>query len=389
MSKPHCLVIGAGVFGVTGAIELARRGRRVTLIDPGPLPHPDAASTDISKIIRPDYGSDVFYCELMERALAGWRAWNTAFGAPLFHEQGFCVLSSTPLVPGTFEGDSLATLQARGYPVERLDARAILRRFPAWRPETWIDGYVNPRAGWAESGRVVAALLARARDTGVDVRQGATAAHLIEHGGRVLGARLTDGSELHADAVIVAAGAWTPVLVPWLADRLRAVGQPVLHFAPHDPAPFTWPAFTAWAGDIQKTGFYGFPVNRDGVVKLANHGKGQLVDPRAERTPPTHADPAFRAFLGDKLPALADAPIVRRRLCLYCDSKDGDFWIAADPERPGLFVAAGGSGHGFKFAPVLGELIANLVDARPDPAAARFAWRDISEPGHEDARCRE
>ena len=81
--------------------------------------------------------------------------------------------------------------------------------------------------------------------------------------------------------------------------------------------------------------------------------------------------------------------MVRRRLCLYCDSKDGDFWIAADPDRPGLFVAAGGSGHGFKFAPVLGELIADTVEQADNPLARRFAWRAIPDTTYEHARCRD
>ena len=95
---------------------------------------------------------------------------------------------------------------------------------------------------------------------------------------------------------------------------------------------------------------------------------------------------AFRAFLRDSLPRLADAPIASTRLCLYCDTFDGDFWIDHDPERHGLVVAAGDSGHGFKFAPVLGPLIADVVERRPNPHASRFAWRTRVLDGKEAAR---
>src|ERR1700682_4331477 len=104
------LVLGAGVFGVTAAIELRKRGHAVRLLDPGPIPHPLAASTDISKIVRLDYGADETYVALMERALDGWRAWNAGFGAPLFHETGILFLCRAPMTAGGFEHESFSLL---------------------------------------------------------------------------------------------------------------------------------------------------------------------------------------------------------------------------------------------------------------------------------------
>jgi len=102
------VVVGAGVFGVTAAIELSRRGFAVTLVDQGPLPHPRAASVDTSRAVRADYGGDEFYAELAERAMDRWRQWNRQWAAPLFHEVGFLVLTRLRLAAGTFEGDSFA-----------------------------------------------------------------------------------------------------------------------------------------------------------------------------------------------------------------------------------------------------------------------------------------
>src|SRR5438876_4167498 len=134
--KPiRVIVVGAGIYGVTAALELRRRGYRVELIDPGPLPHPLAASTDISKVVRLEYGADELYSEMGERALAGWRAWNTGFGEELFHETGVLFARRTPMTPGTFEGDSLALLGRRGHAIERITDFA---RFPAWRG--FVDG---------------------------------------------------------------------------------------------------------------------------------------------------------------------------------------------------------------------------------------------------------
>src|SRR5262249_40931462 len=104
-------IVGAGIFGVTAALELRRRGRAVSLLDPGPVPHPNAASTDISKVVRLDYGADEFYMALMEHARGGWRAWNAAWGEDLFHEDGFVIMTRGPMLPGGFEHDSFALLQ--------------------------------------------------------------------------------------------------------------------------------------------------------------------------------------------------------------------------------------------------------------------------------------
>lgn len=378
------VIAGAGIFGCAAALELALRGHQVTLIDPGPLPHPDASSTDISKVVRLDYGADVFYTELMETALEGWRALNRRFPRPLFHETGFLVLERQPLAPGSFAGESLRVLGERGHAVERLDGAALRRRFPAWNAGDYPDGYYNPQGGWAESGAVTAWFAEAARAAGAELCVGQRVASLVASGRGVNGVTLSDDRVLEADAVVVAAGAFTPWLLSELAPALRVVGQPVLHLAPGDVSPFRPPSFVPWAADIAATGYYGFSANADGVVKIANHGPGTPIDPRGERRVPTGAEKAFRGFLASAIPDLADAPLSGARLCLYCDSFDGDFWIARHPEREGLIVAAGGSGHGFKFAPVLGEIVAGAVEGQaPHP---RFGWRDVTTPKFEEAR---
>lgn len=376
----RAIVVGGGVFGVSAARELLRRGTLVELIDPGPLPRPEAASTDISKVVRMDYGSDVLYTELMERAFPVWRAWNETWGEPLYHRTGFLLLADGPMSPGGFEHDSYATLIARGHPLERA------RRFPAWDPARYPDGYFNPEAGWAESGRVLDRMIAEAREAGVVVRTGAGVARLTEDDGRVTGVVTSSGEQLRADVVLIAAGAWTPLLVPALSQVMWPVAQPVFHLAPRDPEQWRPPRFPVWAAAIARTGWYGFPANRDGIVKLANHGPGRRVHPDDPRTIAPEDEAKLRAFLHESLPGLADAPLHASKTCLYCDAFDGDFFIGCDPARPGLAVAAGDSGHGFKFAPVLGEVIADAIDGKETPFTKRFRWRERSARRAEDAR---
>jgi glycine/D-amino acid oxidase-like deaminating enzyme len=380
------LVVGAGVFGVSAARALKARGHAVSILDLGPLPRVEAASTDISKIVRMDYGADDFYMDLMERALGVWRTWNEHWGYPLYHEDGFLLLSCEAFASGGFEQESLQRLRKRGHAAERWQPSTLAARWPAWNAARYRDGYFNPAAGWVESGRVMERLLAAAAAEGVDVMPGAAFDQLAESGSRIIGAITKDGRTIAADTVLVAAGAWTPVLLPWLEPVLWTVAQPVFHLKPADPGSWCPPAFTVWAADIARTGWYGFPATASGIVKIANHGPGRRVHPDAPRTTRPEDELALRSFLRESLPALYEAPLAASKTCLYCDSFDGDFWIGRDPERPGLAVAAGDSGHGFKFAPVLGAVIADAVEAIDTPATRRFAWRAPGTRRTEDAR---
>lgn len=388
MNKPDSsiIVVGAGVFGAAAAWELALRGHPVQLIDPGPLPHPEASSTDISKVIRMDYGADQFYARMAERALEGWDAWNRSTDPPLYHQDGFLILAGEAMAPGGFEHDSHATLASMGHPVERLANGSVEARFPGWSGTLYPDGYLSHRAGWAESGNVVSWMLAQAQRAGVEVLDGEAMVELVEVGSRVTGVRTASNRVISADVVVVAAGAWTPFLLPWLDGILTCVGQPVFHFLPSDPSPFAPDRFPPWAADMGRTGWYGFPAQPDGRVKVANHGAGIAVDPRQEKLVPPEWEGRFRAFLSAARPDLADAPVIKTRLCLYSDTFDGDFLIDHDPERNGLVVASGGSGHGFKFAPVLGSLIADVVEGKANPWAERFRWRALGVHRREAAR---
>lgn len=382
----RAVIVGCGIFGTTAALELRARGWDVTLLDQGVVPNPKATSNDSNRVVRPDYGSDDFYMDLGLEAIAGWHEWNATWDESPYHEDGFLLLSPEPLRPGTFEGDSYERLAARGVPVERLSGDEVSARFPAWIAADYPEAYYNPRAGWTEADRVLETLLERAAEEGVRVRPGARVVGLSEDGEGVSGVGLEAGERVEADTVVVAAGPWTPALVPELGDVMWPSGQPIIYFRPENSDAFRSPAFSPWAADIANSGWYGIGALPDGRVKVASHGEGVRVDPGAVLSIPRRTESIFRSFLTRSLPALGEAPAAGSRLCVYCDTWDGDFWIDHDPGRSGLVVATGGSGHGFKFAPVLGRIIADVVERRPNPWADRFRWRTRAGRRTEDAR---
>jgi glycine/D-amino acid oxidase-like deaminating enzyme len=414
------IVVGAGINGVTAAIELKRRGHEVVLVDPGPLPHPLAASTDISKAVRAAYGADEDYTALAERSIKLWRQWNGEFGTKLYHEVGVMFVCRGKMEPGDFEHESLKLLEKRGLKVARMNTPQLWKCFPAWNPELYRDGVLEIEAGYTESGRAVAMLIERAKSLGVELREHVKFFRLYEHDGRVKGVAFEEQPRNHVipsgveaapqpplaarpgfqsrgdiaqvvsrdpstslgmtriagDFVVMAVGAWTPYLLPFTKKFFRATGQPVFHLQPSEPELFAPERFPVFGADITTTGYYGFPINRDGVVKIANHGPGREMSPDStERVVTSDEEKNLREFLASTFPSLADAPIVYTRVCMYCDTHDGHFWIARDPEREGLVVAAGDSGHGFKFAPVLGEIIADAVEGKDNPLLNKFRWR--------------
>ena len=356
------------------------------MADPGPVPHPLAASNDVSRMVRMDYGADGFYTELCAKAIDGWHSWNRRWGKDLYHEDGFLLMSSVAMAAGSFEQDSYSLLTGQGLPLERLKPGQLTNKYPLWSTDYYIDGYFNPKAGWAEAAQTTAELKKDALATGVSIVTGFAAVRLLQNAGRVIGAVAADGKELHAEWVLVAAGVWTTVLVPELADRMWPVGQPIFYFKPSNLDDYKPPVFPPWGADIPRSGWYGFPANSEGVVKIANHGPGRRVGPDVASVTLREQEDHCREFIAQSLPSLATLPLEDSKLCLYCDTWDGDFWISRDPDRQGLVVSTGGSGHAFKFGPVLGKLTADALEGIENPYSERFAWRPLGEIRNESIR---
>lgn len=377
------LLIGGGIFGITAAVELRQRGHHVGLLNPGRIPHPLAASTDISKVVRMEYGADEQYMDMAAESIEGWHRWNEEAGETLYHETGFLLLCKQPMETDRqqFEWKSFKALLSKGFAPERLDAHAISENYPVLSNSPYVDGFYHQKAGYAESGRVVEWLVGRAGKLGVEIHENQTASRLIEAKRRITGVRTKEGQSFAAGQVVVCAGAYTPLLVPELKPFMKATGHPIFHIKPSRPDLSSYPKLPVFAADISNSGWYGFPLHPiAGVVKIGNHGKGLNLHPELDERVVTEADTLLlRQFLKESFPLLANDPIVFTRRCLYCDTLDGHFWIDRHPEKEGLTVAAGGSGHAFKMAPILGKLIAAAAVGGDDKWLPRFRWRHLEQ----------
>lgn len=376
------LIVGAGIFGLTTAIELAKQKYRVAILNPDGIPHPLAASTDISKVVRMEYGRDREYALMASRAIEGWKAWNELFGESLYHETGLLMASKSPLSENKdgFIWQSYESVTSLGYSLEILDGQAMQQRFPQWNHEQYVAGVFNPVAGYAASEKAIAVLANYARTLGVEICEGQLVHTIYYENGKVTGVKTREGSTFSCGHLIVSAGAHTPYLLPELHDKMYASGHAVFHVLPEYPHLFQAPDFTVFMADISETGWYGFPLHlAEGVVKLGHHGIGHRMHPDKDdrRITDTEVDD-FRSFIAKTLPDLAKAPIVYTRRCLYTDTLDGHFWIDQHPEKQGLTIASGGSGHGFKMGPELGKIVAATALGEAHAYSDRYRWREFS-----------
>jgi len=378
---PDFLILGAGIFGLSTAIELRKRQYRVSIWNPDRIPHHLAASTDISKIVRMEYGSDELYFEMGAKSIEGWKDWNDQFKEKLYHETGLLLLMKAGIEDARqqFEAESYRLCKSHGYATELLGRRDIKERFPIINPQFYPHAHFNPVGGFVESGQTIKVLANYARELGVEVIEGQTASHFSTVNGKVVKVHSREGASQSCGTVLVAAGTYTPFLVPDLRAQMRITGHPVFHVSPRNKTLFQAEKMPVFTADIANSGWYGFGLHpKEGVVKLARHTNGIELHPDFDDRRVSDSEVVnFKSFLKNAFPKAATEPLVYTRRCLYTDTLDGHFWIDYHPELAGLAVASGGSGHGMKMGPVLGPLIADMLEKKDNPHLERFRWRDL------------
>jgi len=355
---PSAVVVGAGVFGASLARRLVRDGWQVTLVEQVQPGHERAPSGGESRLVRCSHGADAWYTCSARRARELWRELETETGERLFEEAGVAWFARRPR---GWEADSEQTLRAQGIPVERLDLGAAQRLFPSLDTTGLRFVLFEPEAGAIRAAVATRALASSA------VASGAT---LVTAGARPDGARvaLDDGRTLEADAVVWACGPWLAGLFGDLVS-LRVTRQDLFLF---DGGPaWAMPPTPGWV-DYDGAAYGVGDLDGDGF-KVASDVEGPPFDPSTgERTPPPGAEEVARAYVAQRFPALADAPITRAVTCTYALTPDTHFIAAPHPEHASVWLLGGGSGHGFKHGPALAEHVAAVLSG-DEPPDARFA----------------
>jgi sarcosine oxidase len=358
-------VIGAGVFGAWTAWHLARRGQRVFLIDAYGPAHSRASSGGESRIIRMGYGADELYTRWAMRSLAQWKEFFGAEHRMLFQKTGVLWLAG--------EDDlqlrqTIFTLKRCEAPFEEMDRSALEQRFPQISFDDVTFGVFEPESGVLMARRAVAAVVEDAVKRGAEYRLAQIAA---PRGSGPLDSILTSaGERIVAAHFVFACGAWLGKLFPdILGERIFPSRQEVFFFGiPGGDSRFAPPALPTWL--FQHDLVYGMPDLESRGLKIAFDHHGERVDPDTQSriVSPKMAE-AVRNYVARRFPALRDAPIVETRVCQYENTSSGDFLVDRHPEMNNVWFAGGGSGHGFKHGPALGEYVTGQIfdGASPEP----------------------
>jgi len=373
--KPHVVVVGAGAFGGWTALYLRRRGARVTLLDAWGPGNARASSGGETRVIRATYGPRAIYTRMAARALVLWKEHEARWRRQFYHRIGVLWLVESD---DQYEKAALPILRDAKVDFEELAGPEAARRYPQINCERVRWAIFERDGGYLTARRACAAVLDGFRAEGGDYREVAIRPPQPARG-ELTTVTLSDGTTLGADRFVFACGPWLGALFPdVIGDRVRPTQQEVFFFGtPAGDRRFTEEAMPVWA-DHGTRFMYGIPGNEWRGFKIADDTRGPIFDPTAgERVPRAEALQTARDYVAFRFPALKGAPLLESRVCQYEESPDEHFIIDRHPAAANAWLVGGGSGHGFKHGPAVGELVATAVLDGEQPDAqfrlARFA----------------
>ncbi|KAI0079301.1 FAD dependent oxidoreductase [Panus rudis PR-1116 ss-1] len=403
------VIVGAGCFGLSTAYHLLQRGfTSITILDrSSTLPAPDAASTDLNKIVRSAY-ADEFYTRLARVAIQEWQKpeWGNTY-----HQSGVVVLGSgqTSYTDSAYKNDV-----ANGARIEPLNTEEAIRAVFPPNVKTGSfegkSGYINRDGGWANASQGIKLMMDKVLALGGRIVPGKAVVDLMKRDGKTAGVRCADGSEIEADLVVIASGSWTASNFPGLdlGSKCLATGQSIvtIQLTPEEAERYRdCPVFL----DFGDSGFYLFPPNKDNIVKAAIHAAGYTYTPSSASsegksqssvsTPVTalsHGEQGLRIpkemakklreHIRSTYPELGAKPFSGTRMCWYTDSPDDDWLIGYHPNDPAIAFATAGSGHAYKFLPIIGRLVADAIEGKLEPTLVQKFALDRQRTHHEPNR---
>jgi sarcosine oxidase len=360
MDRYDVVVVGAGVFGVWTAWHLVRRGRKVLLVDAYGPANARASSAGESRIIRMGYGADEIYTRWSQRSLVQWKEFFECTRTGLFHETGVLWLGA--------EGDArirdtASILRRCGVTFEELDRGELEQRYSQIEFDGIVAGLLEPHSGVLMARRAVAAVAEDAVGRGADYRVAEIVTPRRPQGSGDLPFIATrNGERIEADRFVFACGAWLGKVFPdVLGERIFPSRQEVFFFGvPAGDTRFASGALPTFL--IQPDESYGMPDLEGRGFKIALDRHGVRVDPDTQsRIVTQEAAEQVQRYVERRFPGLRGAPIVETRVCQYENTSSGDFLIDRHPEMQNVWFAGGGSGHGFKHGPAVGEYVAGRI----------------------------
>jgi glycine/D-amino acid oxidase-like deaminating enzyme len=379
-SKPHIAVVGAGAFGGWTALHLLERGVRVTLLDAWGPGNSRASSGGETRIMRGTYGPDQPYTETAARALKLWVKYERRWRKQFLHRAGVLWMVSSR--DDAYERGSLGPLREAGIKFQELSTAQMKKRWPQINFSGVHWGIFEPECGYLDARASCQAVVDAFVGQGGTYRQLAVSSDGLESG-LLRGLTLSDSSRLNADYYVFACGPWLGKLFPeTLGEVIRSTKQDIFFFGPPSgDTRFTDANLPVW-GDHRKRFFYGIPGNDRRGFKVADDTRGSDFDPTdGERIVSPATLKRVREYFAFRFPAMKDAPLIETRVCQYEQTPDSNFIVDRHPGLEKVWLLGGGSGHGFKHGPALGEMMGELILKNGEAEAiwrlSRFSKRRV------------
>ena len=383
--RPHIAVIGAGAFGGWTALHLLECGAKVTLLDAWGPGNSRSSSGGETRIMRGTYGPDQPYTELAARALKLWSKYERRWKRQFLHRSGVLWMASGK--DDAFERGSIEMLRAAKIKYQELSTVQMRKRWPQidfagieWGIFEPDCGYLDARASChavveafiAAGGKYTQACVSPARLDNAPASADFNQPSKINNQQFLT---LSDSTRLQADSYVFACGPWLGTLFPQTVGNLvKSTKQDVFFFgSPAGDRRFTDARLPVWA-DHRDHFFYGIPGSDCRGFKVADDTRGPDFDPaNGERIVSQESLKNVREYLAFRFPALKTAPLIETRVCQYEQTPDSQFIIDRHPKNENVWLVGGGSGHGFKHGPAIGEMLADLIlNDRQAPAIWRL-----------------
>ncbi|HSP15618.1 MAG TPA: FAD-dependent oxidoreductase [Thermoanaerobaculia bacterium] len=379
-SKPRVAVIGAGAFGGWTALELRKLGADVVLVDAWGPGNSLSSSGGKTRVIRAIYGPDRIYSEMVKRAFELWKTVDTSQDDPLYVEMGALWMHRGD---DTYVRDSVPILHDLGFEVDQMTVAEAAKKYPQIDFNGVKSVWLEKKAGALSARHACVVVRDAFEKAGGRYRQSSVKPGTIASG-KMSAVRLQDGSKVDADVYVFACGPWLGKLFPdVIGDRVHPTRQEVYYFAtPKGSERYASSRLPIWI-DFGKRIVYGIPDVNGKWLKVADDTRGEPIDPTtADRHPKKEKIESARQFLAERFPEIAKQPLLSAEVCQYENSPDGNLIVDRHPSASNVWLLGGGSGHGFKLSPVVGEMTAQaIVSGKEVPAVFQLErLRDIAKP---------